>query len=130
MISAQRGLFISFEGGDGAGKSSQIGRLADHLRRKGMTVRVTREPGGSNGAEAQEARRRRGAHHDAVVAALAEHRCVLRPAALREQPRRRAPSPDDCEHLLIERHQQVARPQLPQLHAVALGGGAHLGAVT
>lgn len=52
MHKAERGLFISFEGGDGAGKSSQIGRLAGHLRRKGMTVRVTREPGGSDGAEA------------------------------------------------------------------------------
>lgn len=44
-------MFISFEGGDGAGKSSQIGRLADELRRRGKTVRVTREPGGSDGAE-------------------------------------------------------------------------------
>ncbi len=52
MSDARRGLFISFEGGDGAGKSSQIGRLADYLRVKGMTVRVTREPGGSDGAEA------------------------------------------------------------------------------
>lgn len=52
MSGKRRGLFISFEGGDGAGKSSQIGRLADHLRRLGMTVRVTREPGGSDGAEA------------------------------------------------------------------------------
>jgi dTMP kinase len=48
---ARRGLFVSFEGGDGAGKSSQIGRLADHLRRRGRVVRVTREPGGSDGAE-------------------------------------------------------------------------------
>lgn len=52
MKAKRRGLFISFEGGDGAGKSSQIGRLADYLRRQGMTVRITREPGGSDGAEA------------------------------------------------------------------------------
>lgn len=52
MPKAARGLFISFEGGDGAGKSSQIGRLADHLRAKGRTVRITREPGGTDGAEA------------------------------------------------------------------------------
>lgn len=51
MNAARPGLFISFEGGDGAGKSTQIGRLADHLRRQGMNVRVTREPGGSDGAE-------------------------------------------------------------------------------
>jgi len=52
MTAKRKGLFISFEGGDGAGKSSQIGRLADHLRAAGKTVRVTREPGGSDGAEA------------------------------------------------------------------------------
>ncbi len=52
MADARRGLFISFEGGDGAGKSTQIGRLADHLRAKGRTVRITREPGGTDGAEA------------------------------------------------------------------------------
>ncbi len=52
MRARRPGLFISFEGGDGAGKSSQIGRLADHLRRLGMTVRVTREPGGTDNAEA------------------------------------------------------------------------------
>jgi len=51
MADAGRGLFISFEGGDGAGKSTQIGRLADHLRAKGRTVRITREPGGTDGAE-------------------------------------------------------------------------------
>lgn len=51
MAAGRKGFFISFEGGDGAGKSSQIGRLADELRRRGKTVRVTREPGGSDGAE-------------------------------------------------------------------------------
>jgi len=49
---AQNGVFISFEGGDGAGKSTQIGRLADRLRAAGRDVVVTREPGGSKGAEA------------------------------------------------------------------------------
>lgn len=50
-----RGRFISFEGGEGGGKSTQVGRLADRLRAAGEEVLVTREPGGSPGAEALRA---------------------------------------------------------------------------
>ncbi|MGZ8997439.1 MAG: dTMP kinase [Allosphingosinicella sp.] len=46
------GRFISIEGGEGAGKSTQLRRLADALRRRGHEVVETREPGGSPGAEA------------------------------------------------------------------------------
>ncbi len=45
------GLFLTFEGIDGSGKSSQAHKLAEHLRSKGHDVVLTREPGGSEGAE-------------------------------------------------------------------------------
>lgn len=48
----QRGRFISFEGGEGTGKSTQVRRLADRLGARGLEVVATREPGGSSGAEA------------------------------------------------------------------------------
>ena len=42
-----RGKFISFEGGEGGGKSTQAVRLAGFLRSKGLEVIETREPGGT-----------------------------------------------------------------------------------
>lgn len=47
MTARARGLFVSFEGGDGVGKSTQLGMLADWLRGLGREVVTTREPGGT-----------------------------------------------------------------------------------
>jgi dTMP kinase len=52
MNSSTRGRFITFEGGEGAGKSVQAKRLADRLKSVGLEVVRTREPGGSPQAEA------------------------------------------------------------------------------
>ena len=46
-----RGRFITFEGGEGSGKSTQIKKLAERLERSNVRTLITREPGGSPGAE-------------------------------------------------------------------------------
>ncbi|HEX2019292.1 MAG TPA: dTMP kinase [Aurantimonas sp.] len=86
------GMFITFEGGEGSGKTTQIMRLAEHLRRDGHRVVTTREPGGSPGADAirhvilSGAAEALGAEMEAILfsAARADHvALVIRPALVR-----------------------------------------------
>jgi dTMP kinase len=93
---AGRGWFITLEGGEGAGKTTQLCSLADALRETGREVVTTREPGGSPGAERVrsvlidpeaeltplcEAMLHAGARHDhlanTIRPALARGACVL-----------------------------------------------------
>ncbi len=84
-----RGRFITFEGGEGTGKSTQGAFLADRLKTYGLGVIMTREPGGSPGAEAirhvllSGAAQPLGSHAEAILFAAArdDHvRQLIRPA--------------------------------------------------
>jgi len=89
-----RGRFIAFEGGEGAGKSTQARMLAEALRSRGLDVLLTREPGGTPGAEAirqlllAPPGEGWGAHAEALLfaAARADHASrAIRPALEAEQ---------------------------------------------
>jgi len=84
-----RGRFITFEGGEGTGKSTQARMLAERLEAFGLNVVLTREPGGSPGAEAVRhvllsgAAQPLGSHAEAILFAAArdDHvRQLIRPA--------------------------------------------------
>jgi dTMP kinase len=84
-----RGRFITFEGGEGSGKSTQAAMLAHRLRSLGIDVLLTREPGGSPGAEIirhvllSGAAKPLGAEAEAILFAAArdDHvRTTIRPA--------------------------------------------------
>ena len=86
---SERGRFISLEGGEGVGKSTQVKALAFALEQAGIPTLVTREPGGSGGAEAvrelllQGDEGRWGPHAEALLfaAARADHvEKTIRPA--------------------------------------------------
>ncbi|HKC02149.1 MAG TPA: dTMP kinase [Sphingomicrobium sp.] len=88
---SQHGKFITLEGGEGVGKSTQVGALADAIRGHGIDVVETREPGGSEGTERIRellltgSDDRWGAHAEALLfaAARADHvDKVIRPALL------------------------------------------------
>jgi dTMP kinase len=84
-----RGRFITFEGGEGTGKSTHAAMLAARLKSFGIAVQLTREPGGSLGAEIMRyillsgAARPLGANVEAVLFAAArdDHlKTLIRPA--------------------------------------------------
>lgn len=51
VLSSEKGVFLTFEGGEGAGKSTQIQKVSEWLKNQNIPVVTTREPGGTLGAE-------------------------------------------------------------------------------
>ncbi|MEO7000255.1 MAG: dTMP kinase [Ktedonobacterales bacterium] len=76
-------MFITFEGGEGAGKTTQAQLLADHLRAAGYTTRLTREPGGTPLASAVRAI---SLHPDESLHALASVGLLSKELLIANQP--------------------------------------------
>lgn len=68
-----RGRFITLEGGEGAGKSTQAARLAEALREQGLEIVHTREPGGAPGSEILRELLLSGRHQWAMPAEVLLH---------------------------------------------------------
>jgi dTMP kinase len=123
-------MFITFEGPDGSGKTSQIGMLADHLRARGFTVVTTREPGGTAIGD-----QIRACLHDVANTAMAAETELLLYSASRAQLVREVirPSLAAGHVVLCDRFadssmayqgygRELNREQLALLTAVATGG--------
>ena len=129
MAAGGRGRFITFEGGEGTGKSTQCRRLAAWLEEQDITVLATREPGGTPAAEAIRALLLDGDadHLDAMSEAL------LHFAARREHVRSViAPALASGTWVLCDRFSDstmayqglamgLGRPVIDSLHRLAVG---------
>jgi len=131
ILMAGSGVFITFEGSEGCGKSTQIGRIADFLCQKGLEVITLREPGGTPVGEAI----RHLLKHDAAAAAMTPETELLLFAASRAQLVREAirPALDRGAVVLCDRfldsttvYQGVARAldmtDVTAVNNVAIGG--------
>ena len=124
-----QGRFITLEGIDGSGKSTQAGRLAEHFRNGGIEVVETREPGGAPGAE----RIRKLLVEGEPEAWSAETEILLFTAARRDHVERTiAPALARRARVVSDRfadstrvYQGAARaalrPMVDDLHALAIG---------
>ena len=80
----KRGLFITFEGGEGCGKSTQARRLAARLRRFGRKVSLTREPGGTKIGERIRALLKSARHNNLTAESELLLFCAARAQLVRE----------------------------------------------
>ena len=110
------GRFISLEGGEGAGKSTQLRALAAALRERGLEVVETREPGGSDGAEKIRE----------LLLTGAEERWSARAEALLFAAAR-SDHVDKCIRPALERGQWVLSDRFVDSSLAYQGGAAGLG---
>ena len=124
-----RGRFVTFEGGEGVGKSTQVRCLARILKERGITVVTTREPGGSDGGEQIRQLLVTGEpdRWDAIsetlllLAARRDHWIRLIDPALREGAWVISDRFLDSTLVYQGTGRGIGRPVLDQLHRVILG---------